>query len=600
MSIRSAALGTVLRGVGVSPGIVSGKASRLDRTEIPIERVHLPDSLLEAEMHRVIEAVERAEAEIDALENSLQGNGLDGEHLAVLSAHKMMLRDPMLLSETKRLIDEQGINAEWAVSEAVHHIHEIFDSMQDPFFRERGEDVDHVGDLLLRSLSHDGDMEPVIGDVRRGAIVVAERLSPAEALSLARLPVGAFVLSEGTTTSHTAIIASSMDIPSVVGVIGVTEHVGDGDQIIVDGVEGEIVVHPTEEEQILYSRRERRARAFFRALRQNRQQPATTQDEQVTLTLRGNLDIVDEVGRITRSGGEGIGLFRTEFLFLERTELPSEEEQFQVYKEIITQMSPASVTIRTLDVGGDKLLKAPGLTPPSQSLRAIRSCLKERGLFATQLRALLRASVHGNLRILLPFVTTVSEVRATKAIIAQVRDELTTSGVPHGEIPLGVMIEVPAAALIAEQLAAEVDFFSVGTNDLIQFTLAVARDEPQIEYLHQPLHPGLLNVLEMVVQAAGRHDCSVSMCGEMAGMPQYTLVLLALGFQELSMNAASIPLVKEVIRRSSLEQARKLLNQARALGTVEEITDYVDSYMVQNFPDIVSPKMRGAPRHGHV
>ncbi len=593
-------LGMVLRGVGVSPGIVLGVAARFDREALPIERVHLPQSLLDSEVRRLYGAVASAEAEIDTLQAELVSTGRsEGEHLGVLSAHKVMLHDQMLLGDAERRIQEQGINAEWALTEALQHIGTIFEAMEDPFFRERGQDVQHVGDLLMRALSGGEGMRSVVQSVGPGSVVVADTLSPAEALALARLPVGAFVLDKGSATGHTAIIAHSMDIPAVVGLTGVGEHVGQGDRIIVDGGEGEVIVHPSEGEELVYGRRARRARAFFKALRQNRNQPAVTPCGEGLITLRGNLDIADEIPRILECGGEGVGLFRTEFLFLDRRDLPSEEEQLETYARVLDELAPHPVTIRTLDIGGDKQLKAerPGIKA-SPALRAIRYCMRDRDLFKVQLRALMRASVHGSLRLLIPFVTTLSEVQWTRRLMSEVREELLAEGHDVAEsIPTGIMIEVPAAALIADILAREVDFFSVGTNDLIQYTLAVERDEQAVDHLYQPLHPAMLRLLQAVTRAARAGKIDVAMCGEMASDPRYAMILLALGFTELSMNAASIPLVKEVIRRTERADALRLLQKTMGMSSVLEITDYVDSYMVEHFPDIVTPRMRGAPRY---
>ena len=593
-------LGMVLRGVGVSPGIVLATAARIDHAEVTIERVHLPESLLDAEVSRLMEAVARAEQQIDELHGNLsdEGHTQGGEHLAVLDAHKVMLRDQMLLAETERHIREQCINAEWGLTQALEHIVDIFEAMEDAFFRERGDDVQHVGDLLLRALHAGESFRNAVDDVPRGAVVIASDLSPAEALTLARLPVAAFALDHGSATSHTAIIAHSMAIPSVVALRDVTDHVGKGDRIIVDGDEGEIIVHPSPEEELVYARRARRAKAFFRALRQNRDLPATTPDG-VAMTLRGNLDIVDEWARIGEYGGDGVGLFRTEFLFLDRAELPTEQEQYETYRSVLASIAPHPVTIRTLDVGGDKVLRATRPVPASTAgLRAIRYCLKDRELFDAQLRALLRASVHGQLRLLFPFISSMAEVRQIKRILAKLRQQLLAAGQPVAEtIPVGFMIEVPAAALISDLIAAEADFLSVGTNDLIQYTLAVARDESALEEHYHPLHPAMLRILQLIARAARAARIDVGMCGEMAGDPRYVLILLALGFTELSMNAASIPLVKEVIRRTPRVEARALLQRVMGMGYEEEIADLVDSYMVEHFSDIVTPRMRGAPRY---
>lgn len=583
--------------MGVAPGIVLGNAARIDRAPLPIEHVHLPQSLLESEVSRFYEAVEKAEAAIDQLEASLESSGTTGEHLGILGAHKVMLRDPMLIGESERHIRDQGMNAEWAVSETLVHIGEIFSHIDDPFFRERGSDVEHVGDLLLRMLAGERGYDHAIEDISRGAVVVADGLSPAEALSVARRSVSAFVLEHGTMTSHTAIVARSMNIPAVVGVAGVTERIGEGDRIIVDGDEGEVIVSPTREEELVYARRERRQKAFRRALRQNRDEVAKTTDG-VEIIIRGNLDFASDVSRIGEAGGQGIGLFRTEFLFIDRADLPDEEEQLDIYTRVLHAASPHPVTIRTLDLGGDKQLQSAraGIVM-SPGLRAIRYCLRDRELFDTQLRALLRASVHGPLRLLVPFITSMSEVRTVKRVIAEVREGLIAQGHKVADsIPLGFMVEVPGAALISDSLAAEADFLSVGTNDLIQYTLAIARDDEGVSGLYQPLHPALLRLLAMVTKAGREAQIPISICGEMAADPRYALVLLALGFNELSMTSSAIPLVKEVIRRSTHVEATELLEQIEQMVHAGEIADHVDSLMVDRFSDIVRPSMRSAPR----
>ncbi len=590
-------LGTVLRGARASPGIVLGKAVRVDRETVKVEHVRLPESLVKAEVSRLHDAVQAAEAEIDELYGSLTRSGMGhGEHRGLLDAHKMMLRDPMLLDDTAHRIREERLNAEWALQLTLHHLGDIFAKVEDPFFRERGSDIAHVGELLLRMLAGGRDGQDT--HVAAGSIVVSRNISPADALALGRLPVAAFVLDSGTPTSHTAIIARSLGIPAVVGLQNASDHIAEGDQIIVDGDEGEIIVHPSEDEELLYERRARRARVFMKTLRQNRGQPAETPDGS-RMTLRGNLDFIGEADRILEFGGEGVGLFRTEFLFLDRPQLPSEEEQFQVYVSVLQRMNPNVVTIRTLDVGGDKVLPVERLNvTASPGLRAIRYCLHDQTLFRAHLRALLRASAYGKMRLLIPFISCMSEVVAVKRILASVRAELLDEGHPVAEhVPLGFMIEVPSAALISDLLAREADFFSVGTNDLIQYTLAISRDDPALDYLYHPLDPSILRVLRMITRSAHAAGIPVALCGEMAGEPRYALVLLALGFTELSMNARSIPLVKEIVRRTPMAEAIKLLQRLMRESSVAEITDVVDSFMVERFPEIITPRIRGAPRH---
>lgn len=597
MNDGTAQLGTMIRGVGVSPGIVLGYASFLAQAEVHFERLHVELERVEGEVARLEAAVVRAEHDIDALDELLRAErGSEGEYLGVLEAHKVMLRDPMLLDQARALITGELRNAEWAVHHATKEISSIFGGMDDAFFRERADDIHHVGQLLLRTLTgeHAERMPSIVGP---GAVIVAATLSPADALALARQRIGAFVLDQGTATSHTAIIAHSLGIPAVVGLLTASERIGDGDRIIVDGSEGEVVIHPSAAEENLYGQRAVRQRALRGALRANRELPAETLDG-VRVHVRGNLDIVEGMDLLTAHGAVGVGLFRTEFLFLDRPSLPSEDEQYEVYTRVLREAAPHPVTIRTLDVGGDKLLPTQRTgTRAGAGLRAIRYCLQEQELFRTQLRALFRASVHGALRLLLPFISSMHEVRQVQRMTAAIRQELLARGQPVADhVPMGFMIEVPAAVLIADQLAREAAFFSVGTNDLIQFTLAISREERSLDYLYHPLHPAMIRILQMTTRAAHAAKIPVGICGEMAGDPRFTLVLLALGFDELSMSASSIPLVKEIIRSSRRSDGLSLLQEISQMSAVAEITDTVDSYMAEHFPRICAPRMVGAPK----
>ncbi|MCA9517605.1 MAG: phosphoenolpyruvate--protein phosphotransferase, partial [Myxococcales bacterium] len=457
-------LGTVLQGEGVSDGIVLGHATRWDRHEIHVEHVRLPESLVAAEVTRFRAAVDRADSELGELYEQLATSGLaEGETLGLLDAHKMMLRDPAILGDTERYIKDERLNAEWALSMTLKRYEAMFANMKDPFFRERGQDVAHIGERLYRFLV-EPDAASTAGaamEIPRGAILVAKTLSPAEALAASRHGVAAFVLETGTPTGHTAIVARSTQVPTVIGLPGVCDLVGDGDRIIVDGLEGEVVVRPSQYEELLYNRRAQRAKAVRKTVRQNKALPAVTPDG-TTITLRANLDFPTQAATVEQHGGLGVGLFRTEFLFLERSTPPSEDEQAEVYAELLRAMRPHPVTIRTLDIGGDKafeFLGGPKALPTE--LRAIRYCLAHEEVFLTQLRALLRASGHGELRVLLPFVTAASEIRRTKQLIMRASAELSERGVRHDpDIAIGAMIELPAAALTADLIAKEVDFLS--------------------------------------------------------------------------------------------------------------------------------------------
>jgi len=602
MSTLEQQLGTVIRGVGVSSGIVLGNAVRIDRSQVRVERVHLPATLLQSEISRLHDAIEKAETNIDELHKSLakQEGTADEEHLGLLNAHKAMLRDQMLVNETEEHIRKEGINAEWALSMTLKHIDKIFERMEDPFFRERGSDITHVGELLMRTLLGQDAKTDNIRDMRvpPGSIVVASTLSPAEAIALGHKSVGAFVMDQGTATCHTAIIAKSLGIPAVLGLNDAMDMIGNGDRIIVDGDEGEIIIRPSQGEEVVYERRARRARAFQKALRQNRSNRAVTPDG-VEIALKANLDFVEDAPQVAEFGGVGVGLFRTEFLFLDHSAVPTEEEQFNTYKRMLEMMAPHPVTIRTLDLGGDKVLpENAGVKMASAGLRAVRFCLKNKDIFKSQLRAMYRAAAFGDLRILVPFISCLSEVLSLKRIMQNVRKEMISEGLEvNSEIPLGVMIEVPAAAIISDWIATETDFLSIGTNDLIQYTLAVSRDDASLDYLYHPLHPAMLRLMELTCHSASKAGIPVTVCGEMAGDPRYTLVLIALGITELSMNPRRIPMIKEVILRSTRANSLSLLKKIMTMSSVAEITDHVDSYMIEHFSDLVTPKMRGAPQY---
>lgn len=597
MTADDTSLGTVLTGIGVSPGIVTGYAVFIDAHDVPVECVQLASpQAVEDQVLRLQSAVELAEAEIDAIHASLsEHGGPAGDHLAVLDAHKLMLRDPLLISDAIRRIQTEQVNAEWALSRAVARVSEIFDELEDPFFRARGADVTGVGQLLMRCLAG-GRASAGVHDVAPGAVVVAHALTPSDALSLARQRVGGFVLDSGAPTSHTAIIARSMGIPAVVGVGDACGYVGKGDRLIVDGDEGEVVVHPSAAEELIYLGRASRAQALQLALHRGRGQPSVTRDGTL-VALRGNLDFAADVHRLTEHGAAGVGLFRTEFLFMDRETLPSEEEQFEVYAAVVRHVAPEPATLRTLDIGGDKVLPFESQAAPrSPGLRAVRYCLRHTELFRTQLRAMFRASAHGSVRLLVPFVTTMAEVLTVRRLMTQVREELAAEGhAMAADVPLGFMIEVPGAALIADEIARHADFLSVGSNDLIQYTLAVSREDEALEHLYQPLHPAILRLLAMVTSAARQAGVPVSICGEMAGDPSYTLILLALGFGELSMNARAIPMVKQVVRRSDRAQAAALYDRVAPLWHADEIKDTVESYMVEHFGDLITPRWHRAP-----
>ncbi|SEM66282.1 phosphoenolpyruvate--protein phosphotransferase [Stigmatella aurantiaca] len=573
-----------LKGIGASPGVTVGNAFILDRKRVRTPKLRLAEAEVEPERLRMKTALELSDGQLAELKEQIsRAEGHD--HALILEAHRMMLHDPMLVDEVDRLIVEDRINAEWAVRRVARKLKHLFDNIPDEYFRERRSDVDYVADRVVRNLmGQEVDEEVALPE---GAIVVAHDLSPADAAMMARSGrVGGFITDLGGQTSHTAIVARARETPAVVGAGRASEQISPGDLVALDGETGVILVNPTPEQIALFQEARRARQESEQLALRTKDLPAVSTDE-YRIRLNGNMEFPEEIPSLLAHGAEGIGLYRTEFMFLERKTVPTEEEHYRAYKQVLESMGGRPVTIRTLDLGGDKV---PGKTKherepnPAMGLRAIRYCLANRELFRAQLRALLRASAHGNLRIMVPLISGVSELREARSELEACRTALSRAGVRIGNrIQVGIMVETPSAALIADRLAQEADFFSVGTNDLIQYTMAIDRQNRDVAYLYKPLHLAVLRSLQNIVGAAKAAGIPVSMCGEMAGDPIYALVLLALGFDELSMTAGQVPMVKNILRRSSRAEALELLNTAMELTTAEEIERHIRTEMERRF-----------------
>jgi phosphotransferase system enzyme I (PtsI) len=508
------------------------------------------------------------------------------EHLQILDAHIRMLQDRTLLHETLRSIEGERINAEWALSQALEKFRSILMGSDDEYLRSRVADLDFVGQRILRHLK--GETQESIAQIQEEVIVVAHDLSPADTAQMNKDVIKAFVTDMGGRTSHTAIMARSLEIPAVVGLESITDNIQTGGMIIVDGVRGIVVVDPASETLEEYLERRRHYRVVKEELLSYACLPGETMDG-YQVTVKANIEIVDEVPSVLSHGAEGIGLYRTEFLYMNREDLPGEEDLYHTYREVVERISPLSVTIRTLDIGGDKLASVQegyDETNPAMGLRAIRFSLREVEIFKTQLRGILRASAHGKIRIMFPMISGVREIHQVKEILERVKGELRERGQAFDpEVPIGVMVEVPSAASVADFLAQEVEFFSIGTNDLIQYALAIDRVNEHVIYLYEPLHPGVLRMIKTVVDAGHRAGIPVSMCGEMAGEHLYVPILLGLGLDELSMNTLAIPLVKKVIRSLTLKDSNALTERVLELGTAEEIRQCVLHTMSEWFPE---------------
>jgi phosphotransferase system enzyme I (PtsI) len=570
------------QGIGASPGVAVGHAFVLDARRVRTPKVKLTKSELEGEVLRFKTAIELSDRQLEELKERL---GADGqEHALILEAHRMMLHDPMFLVEVTRLIKEDLINAEWAVRRVGKRLRHQFDNLEDEYFRERKSDIEFVADRLVRNLM--GEVVDQELEVPPHAIIVAHDISPADAAMLVRSgSIGAFVTDLGGHTSHTAIVARAREVPAVVGLGKAAESIRNGDMVAVDGRRGLVLVNPTEEQLALFRETMRRQLQTEQLALKTAELPAITSDG-VKVTLNGNMEFPEEIPSLLAHGAEGIGLYRTEFLFLNRALPPTEEEHFESYKQVLQAMGNRQVTIRTLDLGGDKVpgKKVDKETNPAMGLRAIRYCLQHRELFRVQLRALLRASAFGNMRVMFPLVSSISELREARSELEACRSELSRQGVPMGKrFPIGIMVETPSAAWIADRLAQEADFFSIGTNDLIQYSLAIDRQNRDVAYLYRPLHLAILRSLESIINAAQKAKIPVAMCGEMAGDAGLTMVLLALGLEEFSMTAGQIPMVKNVIRQMSKADAMTVLEQAMTYSSAEEIERYIKAEVERRF-----------------
>lgn len=572
------------KGIGASPGIAVGRAFVLDRKRIRTPKSRLADEEVEQELMRIKTAVELSDHQLQELKDRL-GHGEGQEHALILEAHRLMLHDPMFVDEVKRLIATDRINAEWAVRRVSRKIKHMFDNIPDEYFRERRADLDFVADRIVRNLM--GQVVDVEVEIPADAVVVAHDLSPADAAVMIKdARVSGFVTDLGGHTSHTAIVARAREVPAVVGAGRASEQISPGDLIALDGGRGLVLVNPSQDQLSLFAETLKHQKEIEVEALQTRDLPAISSDG-YRIKLNGNMEFAEEIPSLLEHGAEGIGLYRTEFLFLDRQTPPSEEEQYRCYRSVLEAMKGRPVTIRTLDLGGDKV---PGSKKherepnPALGLRAIRYCLHNRELFRVQLRALLRASAHGNLRVMFPLICGMSELREARSELEACRTELGRAGVPIGpRFPVGIMVETPSAVQIADRLSQEADFFSIGTNDLIQYTLAIDRQNREVAYLYKPLHLSVLRMIKYVVGAAKGANIPVAICGEMGGDPVYALVLMALGFDELSMTAGQIPAVKQIIRRSSRTEAAALLEQAMSLTTAEEIERYIRTEMERRF-----------------
>lgn len=562
-----------LTGIGASAGIAIANALILEEPDYSFERKEISD--IEAEKIRFTNALAIAKKELEDIKEKATAE-LGEEEAAIFSAHILVLSDPEFVDGVKNKLEEQKINAEAALMDVSTTFISIFENMDNEYMKERAADIRDVSKRVLRHLL--GIKAKSLSDIQEETIIIAEDLTPSDTAQLNPTFIKGFVTNIGGRTSHSAIMARSLEIPAVVGTKIAVERAHNDVTVIVDGIEGTVIIEPTEEQLRLYEgKKESYAAKKAEWARLVHEESITKDGERIELAA--NIGTPDDLPGVMQNGAEGIGLYRTEFLYMGRNELPSEEEQFQAYKIVLEKMEGKPVVIRTLDIGGDKelpYLPLPKELNPFLGFRAIRLCLEKDDIFRTQLRALLRASVYGNLKIMFPMIATIEELKKAKLLLQEEKEQLLKSNMPvSNEIELGIMVEIPSTAICANMYAKEVDFFSIGTNDLIQYTMAADRMNEQVAYLYQPYHPAILRLIKMVIDAAHMENKWVGMCGEMAGDELAIPILLGLGLDEFSMSSSSILPARSQIRQLSKKQWSSFAKEMLLKSTADEVIEAV-------------------------
>ena len=574
----------VLKGIGVSPGIAIGKAYRVDRNRVSLVYYYLPSpAQTKKEKQRFKTAVDNAEADLQEIRSKMAGEF--PEHVYILDTHLHILKDRMLYDETIRIIEEQSINAEWALRQALENAQNIFAKIEDEYIRSRISDVDYVAEQVLQNLT--GQNRQSVAGITERVIIVAQDLSPADTVQLQVEKTLAFVTDMGGKTSHTAIITRSLDIPAVLGLEDVYQAVRSGELMVVDGNAGRVIIDPDEELLNYYYERQFQLERYRREVDRSAELPAETEDG-YNIKIQANIELVEEVVAVIDNGAEGIGLYRTEYSYLDWDDPPDEETLFWDYREVAEIIYPEMVTLRTLDLGADKIssrVRGGTETNPALGLRAIRLCLQEDELFRNQLRAMLRVSgITKNIKIMFPMISGLGELHAAKNVLDEVKHSLIQEGIKvDQDLQVGILIEVPSAVAVADILAREVDFFSIGTNDLVQYALAIDRVNENVAHLYEPLHPAILRMIKQAADAGRQAGIPVSLCGEMAGEPLYIPILLGFELDSLSMNPLAVPRVKKIIRNANLGESIGYLKEVLQFATASQTNEYLGKLAWRRF-----------------
>lgn len=569
-----------LKGIAVSPGIAIGGSQIVLVKEIPVLKLALPDGALEGEVERLRTAVASTVLDVENLKERARSK-LSDEFLAIFDAHVIILKDPALMSAARHRILAEKVNAEYALQGAIQDMVRGLMATEDTYFQERATDLEDLHRRILQHLSGEGSERPTWSG--ENVVLLADTLTPSETGSLHNAPIVAFATEHGARTSHTAIIARSLEIPAVVGVKGLMGEAQGNQTVIVDGLEGTVVIDPTPEELEDYTRRAAAYKEHRKTILSHAREEARTIDGHRIL-LSANVDLTDEIKSALESGANGVGLYRSEFLFLEHApDLPTEEQHLEYYEKIAKAFYPHRVVIRTLDLGGEKYFHDVldrGEHNPVLGVRAIRFCLRHPAMFKTQLRGILRASARKNVSILFPLITTLEELMQALALLEECKAELRAERKPFdAHMPVGIMVEVPSCALTAEAFAPHVDFYSVGTNDLIQYLLAIDRNNDSVAHLYDPMHPAVLRCLWHVCESAAAAGRTVTVCGEVAADPRMTPLLVGMGVQELSMTPSSILEVKERVRNLSFQACHKVAKKALKAFSGPEVGEIVDAFL---------------------
>lgn len=570
-----------IHGVGVSSGIAIGRAHLVSNALLEVVHYQLEENLIDEEIQRFSDAIKTVKHDLEVVRSQLPKTA-PAELDAFISTHLAMLNDKSLSEAPKDIIRNEQCNAEWAIKQQMDDIVEQFDAIEDAYLRERKHDVVQVVERIIKVLLGHPSQSPNQSKEKQqqesATILVAHDISPADAIQFKQHQFAAFITDVGGITSHTAILARSLNIPSIVALQRARDLINDGEIIIVDGSVGVVIVNPSKEVLAEYELKQDQWQLEQQKLQRIKSTKAVTMDG-TGIELHANIEVPEDVITVKASGATGIGLYRTEFLFMNRREMPDEEEQFIAYKHVAEAMQGMPVTIRTLDLGADKQMNPDSVSNcanPALGLRAVRFCLSEPQIFHTQFRALLRASHYGHIKVLIPMLSNLTELRQSKLLLERAKISLRKEGIPFDEnISIGGMIEVPAAAINAESFARELDFLSIGTNDLIQYTLAIDRTDDAVAHLYNPLHPAVLKLIQMTIQAAEKYNIGLSICGEMAGDIKLTRLLIGMGMRQLSMHPSNILSVKQQILHSQITRLNKQVKKLLNLREIEKIELHV-------------------------